>query len=432
MPEVLWLLSYTPAYRFVRFQSRFRMSKQCIIVGGSHAGAQVAISLRQEGWEDNILVISNESYLPYHRPPLSKGFVSGDKTLDDILLRPATYFEKHNVKFALNTNVDSINRELKQIQTSDGETRNYSKLALTTGARVRKIAIPGSDLQGIHYLRSAADAQAIQADAITAKHAVIVGGGYIGLELAASFRKAGMNVTVLEMAPRVLARVAAPEVADFYTRVHREEGVSIVTEASAESFAGKQRVEAVQATDGKNYPADIVIIGVGVIPNTELASDAGLHVDNGIVVNKFAQTSDPNIVAAGDCTYHPNALLGRRLRLESVPNATEQGKTAAASLCGNQKPYSSLPWFWSDQFDLKLQIAGFNEGYDQVVLRGDSTSSRSMAAFYLKENKVIAVDCINRAQEFAVVKKALTKGLAIRIEDLADESIKPKDLLVTA
>lgn len=406
------------------------MSKQCIIVGASHAGAQVAISLRQEGWEEDILVIADEPHLPYHRPPLSKGFVSGDKTLDDILLRPAAYFEKHNVEFLFNTKVDSINRELKQINTSDGKKHSYAKLALTTGARVRKINIPGSELQGIHYLRSASDAQAIKQDTENAKHAVIVGGGYIGLELAASFKKAGMNVTVLEMAPRVLARVAATEVADFYTKIHREEGVSIVTEASAESFTGEQRVQAVHATNGKDYPADIVIVGVGVIPNTELATDAGLEVNNGIVVDEFAQTSDPDIVAAGDCTYHPNALLGQSLRLESVPNATEQGKTAAASLCDNQKPYASLPWFWSDQFDLKLQIAGFNQGYDQVILRGDAHNSRSLAAFYLKDNKVIAVDCINRAQEFAVIKKALSKGLAIRIKDLADESIKPRDLLV--
>lgn len=407
------------------------MPEQCIIVGGSHAGAQVAISLRQEGWDAGILVITDEAHLPYHRPPLSKGFVSGDKSLDDILLRPASYFEKHNVEFQFNTTVKSIDRATKQLHTSDGATHTYTKLALTTGARVRKIAIPGSDLQGIHYLRSAADAQAIKEDASASMHAVIVGGGYIGLELAASFKKAGMDVTVLEMAPRVLARVAAAEVSEFYTRVHREEGVKIVTDTSAESFIGNKRVTAVRATDGQEYAADIVIVGVGVIPNTELASEAGIKIDNGIAVDEFAQTNDPDIVAAGDCTFHPNALLGRSLRLESVPNATDQAKTAAASLCGNQRPYASLPWFWSDQFDLKLQIAGVNHDYDQVVLRGDSSVSRSMAAFYLKNNKVIAVDCINRAPEFAVIKKALSKGLAIRVDDLSDESIKPKDLIIS-
>jgi len=318
------------------------MSKQCIIVGGSHAGAQIAISLRAEGWDEAILIISDEAHLPYHRPPLSKGFVSGDKTLTDILLRPASYFEKHNIRFLFNVKVESIDRANNSITCSDGETRAYAKLALATGARVRKISLPGSDLAGIHYLRSASDADAIRADASTANSAVIVGGGYIGLELAASFRKTGMQVTVLEMAPRVLARVAAPQVSEFYTRIHREEGVQIVNETSAESFSGEKRVASVRGTDGKDYAADIVIVGVGVMPNIELASDAGLDTDNGILVNDYAQTSDPDIVAAGDCTFHPNKLLGYSLRLESVPNATEQAKTAAASLCGNEKRYASL------------------------------------------------------------------------------------------
>lgn len=406
------------------------MTKQCIIVGASHAGAQVAISLRAEGWDAPILVISNEAHLPYHRPPLSKGFVCGDKTLDDILLRPASYFEKHNIEFLFNVSVESIDRDTQSLKCSDGEVRHYDKLALATGARVRTIKLPGSDLAGIHYLRSASDADAIRADAANASSAVIVGGGYIGLELAASFRKTGMAVTVLEMAPRILARVAASQVAEFYTRVHKEEGVNIVTQTSAESFAGEGRVESVRGTNGENYAADIVIIGVGVVPNTELAQDAGLAVNNGIVVNEYAQTSDPNIVAAGDCTFHPNKLLGRSLRLESVPNATEQAKTAAASLCGNEKLYSSLPWFWSDQFDLKLQIAGINHDYDHVVVRGDEKNSRSMAAFYLKNGQVIAVDCVNRAPEFAVVKKALSKQLLLNVAELANEAIKPRDLIV--
>ncbi len=408
------------------------MTKQCIIVGGSHAGAQIAISLRTEGWDAGILVISNEAHLPYHRPPLSKGFVSGDKTLDDILLRPASYFEKRNIEFVFNVNVESIDRVNQSVVCSDGVTRSYSKLALATGARVRKIALPGDHLAGIHYLRSASDADAIRADARKANSAVIVGGGYIGLELAASFRKTGMSVTVLEMGPRVLARVAAAQVSDFYTRIHREEGVKIVTETSAESFDGMERVKAVRGTDGKNYDADIVIIGVGVIPNTELAGEAGLEINNGIVVDEYAQTSDPNIVAAGDCTFHPNKLLGHNLRLESVPNATEQAKSAAAWLCGNEKQYSSLPWFWSDQYDLKLQIAGVNTDYDQVIIRGNRESSRSMAAFYLKDGLVIAADCINRAPEFAAVKKALSKKLAINVTELANEAITPRDLIIEA
>ncbi len=422
------------------------MVEQCIIVGGSHAGAQVAISLRQEGWDGNILIISDEPCLPYHRPPLSKGFVSGDKTLNDILLRPADYYQTRNIEFLHNVTVLDIDRSNKQLVCSDGETRRYSKLALTTGAQVRKLDLPGAELAGVHYLRNAQDAQAIRRTAVNAESAVIVGGGYIGLELAASFRKAGMHVTVLEMSQRILARVAASELAEFYTRVHEEEGVKIVTGTSAASFIGSHHVDnnvdtqpsatdsskvvGVLGTDGKDYAADIVIIGVGVIPNTDIAAKAGLQVDNGIVVNEYAQTSDADIVAAGDCTFHPNALLGRSLRLESVPNATEQAKSAAASLCNKQKLYASLPWFWSDQFDLKLQIAGVNHGYDRVVVRGDAQTTRSIAVFYLKQNNVIAVDCVNRAPEFAVIKKALSKNLKLRVEELANESIKPKELII--
>ena len=422
------------------------MVEQCIIVGGSHAGAQVAISLRQEGWDGNILIISDEPCLPYHRPPLSKGFVSGDKTLNDILLRPADYFQTRNIEFLHNVTVLDIDRPNKQLVCSDGETRRYSKLALTTGAQVRKLDLPGAELAGVHYLRNAQDAQAIRRTAVNAESAVIVGGGYIGLELAASFRKAGMHVTVLEMSQRILARVAASELAEFYTRVHEEEGVKIVTGTSAASFIGSHHVDnnvdtqpsatdsskvvGVLGTDGKDYAADIVIIGVGVIPNTDIAAKAGLQVNNGIVVNEYAQTSDADIVAAGDCTFHPNALLGRSLRLESVPNATEQAKSAAASLCNKQKLYASLPWFWSDQFDLKLQIAGVNHGYDRVVVRGDAQTTRSIAVFYLKQNNVIAVDCVNRAPEFAVIKKALSKNLKLRVEELANESIKPKELII--
>jgi len=408
------------------------MSTQCIIVGGSHAGAQVAISLRQEGWENGILVISDEAHLPYHRPPLSKGFVSGDKSLDNILLRPASYYEQRNIEFLFNVSVNAIDRVNKQISCSDGKSRHYEKLALTTGARTRKLELPGSTLAGMHYLRSAKDAQAIRESSTHAKHAVIVGGGYIGLELAASFSKAGIKVTVLEVAPRVLARVAAAEVAEFYSRVHREEGVNIVTSTSAAAFKGDTHVTAVVDTEGKEHAADVVVLGVGISPNSELAERAGLEVNNGIVVNQYAQTSDANIVAAGDCTNHPNPLLGRSLRLESVPNATEQAKCAAASLCNKQKEYASLPWFWSDQFDLKLQTAGINEGYDRVVVRGDAHASRSIAVFYLKENKVIAVDCVNRAPEFAVIKKALSKKLELRVDKLADETIKPKELIVEA
>ncbi len=406
------------------------MTQQCLIVGGGHAAAQLAISLRQAKWEHGIVVVSAENVLPYHRPPLSKGFIAGDKTLDDILLRDADYYQKRDIEFRLNTTAISIDVEKKTLACDNGDVLEFSKLALATGARVRELDLPGSKLQGLHYLRNATDADAISADMQKAKNAVIVGGGYIGLELAASFRKAGIDVTVLEMADRVLNRVAAESLSKFYQRVHEEEGVRIINNANVRKFVGKDKMSAVVCDDGTEYPADLVIVGIGVLPNTELAAQAGLKVDNGIVVDEYAVTSHPDVVAAGDCTLHPNALLGRHIRLESVPNATDQAKSAAASICGIPKPYASLPWFWSDQFDLKLQIAGLNHNYDDVRIRGNVDSGRSVAVFYLKKGQVIAADCVNRAPEFAATKSALSKGFEMRISDLEDESVLARDLVI--
>jgi 3-phenylpropionate/trans-cinnamate dioxygenase ferredoxin reductase subunit len=261
------------------------------------------------------------------------------------------------------------------------------------------------------------------------KRAVIIGGGYIGLETAAVLRKQGMDVVVLEMADRILQRVTAPELSEFYTRIHREEGVKIYTAISVTAIVGDGCAEKVVCANGIEFSADLVIIGVGVLPNVELVEEAGIEVDNGIIVDEFCRTNDPNIVAAGDCANRFNSIYKRRMRLESVPNAGDQGKSAAATLCGHSKEYKSLPWFWSDQYDLKLQIAGLSQGYDQVVVRGDKLSSRSFAAFYFKEGRLIAADCINRPQEFILSKKIITEGITIEPSRLVDESIPVKELL---
>ncbi|MBU3070786.1 FAD-dependent oxidoreductase [Aestuariicella sp. G3-2] len=406
------------------------MSKTCIIIGASHAAAQLAPSLRQEGWEGKILVIGDEPYMPYHRPPLSKAVLSGEKKIDDLLIRAQALYDKNDIEFKLNTRVANINRAHKSLTLTNGEVLNYDKLALCTGSRVRTVSLPGVDLDGIHYLRDMKDTESIQQEIAAGKNAVIVGGGYIGLETAASLKKMGMNVTVLEMAPRVLARVTAPALSEFYTRVHSDEGVIIKTGIAVSGFEGSNgRVEKVTCGDGTSLPADLVVIGVGIVPNVELAEAAGLTVENGIVVDEFARTNDPDIVAAGDCANHPNALYGERLRLESVPNATEQAKSAAASICGKETAYHALPWFWSDQYDLKLQIAGLSQGYDQVVIRGDKDNTRSFVAFYLKEGKLISADCVNRPQEFMISKRLISTGAEVDPERLADESIKPKDLV---
>ena len=412
------------------------MSKRCIIVGASHAAAQLAPALRQAGWEGEILVVGDEPYLPYHRPPLSKTFLSGAKSVEDLFIRPAAFYEKNRVEFRTGR-VTAINRAEKTLELKSGgasgeesvETLNYDKLALCTGSRVRKISIPGVELEGVHYLRDIQDVEGMKSGVAEGKQALIVGGGYIGLETASALRKLGMQVTVLEMAPRILQRVAAPELSNFYTRIHTEEGVNIHTNVSVSSIVGDTQVKGVCCTDGREYPADLVVIGVGIVPNVELAEAAGLAVDNGILVDEYCATSDSDIVAAGDCTNHFNEIYGVRLRLESVPNASEQGKVAASSLCGVSKAYNSLPWFWSDQYDLKLQIAGLSQGYDQVFIRGDISQSRSFAAFYFKQGKLISADCVNRPQEFMLSKKLISQGLEIAPERLVDESIPVKLLL---
>lgn len=406
------------------------MSKTCIIIGASHAAAQLAPSLRQEGWEGRILVIGDEPYVPYHRPPLSKAFLSGEKDADGILIRPQAVYEKNDIEFKLGVRVEAINRAHKNITLTNGEVLSYDKLALCTGSRVRTVSLPGVDLAGVHYLRNIADVEKIKGDVAEDKNAVIVGGGYIGLETAAVLKKLGMNVTVLEMAPRVLARVTAPEMSEFFTRVHTDEGVSIKTGVAVSGFEGDNgRVTRVACADGTGFDADLVVVGVGIVPNVELAEAAGLEVENGIVVDELCRTADPDIVAAGDCTNHPNAIYDTRLRLESVPNASEQGKTSAATICGKEKPYNALPWFWSDQYDLKLQIAGLSQGYDQVIIRGDREGSRSFVAFYLKESKLIAADCMNRPQEFMVCKRLIAEGTPVDPAKLADESVAPKEFL---
>lgn len=400
--------------------------KHCIIIGASHAGAQLCVSLRQGGWDGSITVIGDEAELPYHRPPLSKDFLSGHKEIDEILIRPAAVYESANVQMKLGVRVGAIDRDAKTVLTDDGESLSYDKLILATGARVRHLPVPGEDLDGVFYLRDTHDVRAIKDSVAAGKRAVIIGGGYIGLETAASLRKQGMEVTVLEAMPRILQRVTAPELSDFYKRIHSEEGVNILEGVMASEIKSKGETLSVETSCEKSFDADMVIIGIGVIPNVELAEMAGLDIGNGIEVNSFCQTSDPDIYAAGDVTWHYNPIYERHIRLESVPNATEQAKIVALHMNGKPKAYNSLPWFWSDQFDLKLQIAGLSEGYDDIVIRGDIEGSRSFAAFYFKGDKVLAVDAVNSPREFMFTKMVLTKGQSLDKTILADSSVDLK------
>ena len=405
------------------------MSKTCIVVGASHAATQFVISLRQSGWEGRIQVIGEEPFLPYHRPPLSKEFLAGIKKLEEIYLRPPAVYEKAAVEFVLNTRAESIEPDAKKITLNTGEVLSFDKLALTVGSRVRKVDLAGVNLKGIHYLRNVLDVEAITPFIRPDKKAVIVGGGYIGLETAAVLNKRGMDVTVLEMMDRVLPRVTAPEVSAFYARIHGEEGVHIHCNTAVEGFEGDDVVQRVRCRGGNSYAADLVIIGIGIIPNIELARDAGLESDNGIVVDRYARTNHPDIVAAGDCTWHHNTIYDRWLRLESVQNANDQARVAAAAVCGKEIVYDALPWFWSDQYDLKLQIAGLSQGYDELIIRGDRENSRSFAAFYLREGAVIAVDAVNRPPEFMMGKRLITERVKIDKARLADDGVHIRELL---
>ncbi|WP_461480930.1 NAD(P)/FAD-dependent oxidoreductase [Porticoccus sp.] len=407
------------------------MKQRVIIVGASHAGAQLASSLRQGGWQGNILMIGDEPGAPYQRPPLSKGYLSGCEDSEHLLIRPAEMYARHGVELLSGHCVKVVDRAARQVLLESGKRFDYDMLALCTGARVRRLEVPGVDLPGVHYLRTLADVDAIRAGLAPGCRVVIVGGGYIGLESAAALCKRGVEVAVLEVQSRVLARVTAPQVSAFYQRIHAEAGVVIHTNWSVAAIEGEERVTAVVGADGRRLPADMVIVGIGVMPNVELASQCGLKVGDGIWVDEFAATEDPDIYAAGDCTNHPNRLLGRRVRLESVPNAMEQAKSAAASICGRRQCYDAYPWFWSDQYDLKLQIAGLSEGYDRVVLRGDADTGRSFVAWYLRGDRLLAADCINRPKEFMVAKQLLAGALPVSVERLADESLDPKLFLKT-
>jgi len=405
------------------------MSKTCVVVGASHAAAQLVTSLRQEGWEDRILVVGEEPVIPYHRPPLSKDYLAGNKTLEDITIRSREAYDEAGVEFLLETRVEAVDPGGRAVTLSGGSILDYDKLCLTTGSRVRTVALPGVDLEGVYYLRALHDVEQIRDHISPGAPAVIVGGGYIGLEVAAVLNKLGMQVTVLEMLERVMQRVTAPEVSEFYTRVHREEGVDIRCGTAVTGFEGDGKVQRVLCADGERLDAALVVIGIGIVPNLELARDAGLKTDNGIVVDEHTRSSAQDIFAAGDCTWHFNPVYERMVRLESVQNATDQARAAAAAICGSDKPYNALPWFWSDQYDLKLQIAGLSQGYDEIVVRGDREGSRSFAVFYFRQGRIIAVDAVNKPAEFMMGRKLITERREVDKAALADESVHMREFL---
>jgi 3-phenylpropionate/trans-cinnamate dioxygenase ferredoxin reductase subunit len=411
-------------------------SSTAIIIGAGHAGGELAIALRNEGWEGRILLLGEEAHLPYHRPPLSKAYLAGSVEKSSLSIRPQMAYDKANVEFIGSVRVSRIDRANQRLELADGSQLAYDKLAIATGGRPRPLSVPNAAVAercaNLHYLRTLDDVEQIRAQLAPGKRLAIVGGGYIGLEVAASAIAQGLQVTVLEALPRVLQRVTAAELSAYYERKHREAGVDIRTGVQvADLEVTGDTVTAVLCADGSRLAADLVVVGIGLLANTELAAEAGLQIDNGILVDEHAQTSDPHIYAAGDCTNHPNALLGRRLRLESVPNALEQSRVAAANMAGKAKTYASVPWFWSDQYELKLKMVGLAEGFERLVLRGDPATD-SFSALYLKGDKVLAADTVNRPQDFIAAKRLVAEGIAVTAEQLADDSRPLKELLPAA
>ena len=404
------------------------MTEQVVIAGAGHAAGQVVATLKQQKFDGRIVLIGDEPYLPYQRPPLSKKFLAGEMPPQRLYFKPPSFYEDPLLEQRLSTRVESINLADSSVSCSDGTQVHFDKLVLATGSRVRRVAVPGAELDGIHYLRSIADVERIRADIAEARRLVIVGAGYIGLEVAAVSRQLGLDVTVVEMADRVMSRVVSPEISAFYQQQHTQHGVCLLLSTGLESFHGEGRVQSVACNGGQSLPADLVVVGVGIVPNTELAEAAGLETNDGIVVDDQCQTSAENIYAVGDCTRHPSATYQRSLRLESVHNALEQAKTAASNICGVETHYAQVPWFWSDQYDLKLQIAGLSQGYDEVVLRGSRTE-RSFSCLYLKDGQLIAIDAVNAPRDFMQSKPLIEKRARIDKALLADSSVMLKDML---
>ena len=403
------------------------MSKRIVIAGAGHAAGQVVASLRQHAFDGRIVLVGDEACLPYQRPPLSKKFLAGEMSVEQLSFKPASFYDDAGVERHLGSTIASIHRDSRSLAIDGGEAIGYDKLVLALGSRVRRLRLAGESLDRVHYLRSIADVDAIRGDMEAGRRLVIVGAGYIGLEVAAVARQAGLDVTVVEMADRVMSRVVSPEISDFYQIEHTNRGVRLRLSTGVAGLNGGKRVRSVVTTEGEEIPADLVVIGVGIVPNSELASAAGLEVNDGIVVDDRCRTADPDVFAVGDCTRHPNAIYGRMLRLESVHNALEQAKTAAANLCAKHAAYCQVPWFWSDQYDLKLQIAGLSQDYDDIVIRGNP-AERSFSCLYLEEGRLIAVDAINAPRDFIQSKKLIADRAVLRSERLADAGIPLQEL----
>ena len=402
---------------------------EIVVIGSGQAAIQTVMSLKRNEFTGSIKVIGEEDHLPYQRPPLSKDFLLEEYKPERVSLKKKEFYEENGVDLILGKRAESIDTILKEITLSDENKIRYNQLIIATGSRVRKLNVPGSDKKGIYYLRDLDDANALKQRLKKNKKMVIVGAGYIGLEVASVAASLEVEVTVIEMANRVMNRTVDPIISSYYQKLHESHGVKIHLDNGLKAFEGGDSVNAVLCSDGLMLEADLVVIGAGVLPNQEIAIEAGLECNNGIMVNEFGETSTAHVYACGDCTNHPNKGLNTRLRLESVHNAMEQSKTVANTIMGNKEPYDQVPWFWSDQYDHKLQLVGISGDHDEVVMRG-LESEQKFLLFYLKNSELIAVNAINSSKEFLICRKLVANKVKISSDVIKDQSVNLNDLLL--
>ncbi|MDO6801131.1 FAD/NAD(P)-binding oxidoreductase [Wenyingzhuangia sp. 1_MG-2023] len=406
-------------------------TKTCVVIGASHAGVNFAFALRKEGWQGNIVLFDKDETIPYHRPPLSKKYLELEDSIQNNLLKPIESYEKDNITLSLGKVVSKIDKEAKTIELNDGTTQSYDVLVLATGARAFVPPIQGiQQAKNVFTLRNAMDVANIRKsfNASEQKKIVVIGGGYIGLETAASLKKLGANVTVLEREERILARVTTPYLSTFFTKIHTDYGVHICVNKGVTEIKTNGNKNTVICADGSSYEADVIIIGVGIKVNTELASEVGIVINNGIEVDPTAKTSEEGVYAIGDCTYHYNKLYNAFVRLESVQNAVDQAKVAAANICGKPTVYNALPWFWSDQYDIKLQIVGLSQGFDNSVVRFED--EKKFSIWYFKGDRLLAVDSINNAKSYVFGTKYIKANAILDKEKLANAESDLKTIVV--
>ena len=399
-----------------------------LIIGAGQSAIQCISTLKKEGYSGSITLVGEEEHLPYQRPPLSKGFLEDSLNKERLYFKKLEFFTENKVQLYLGLSAKKLEIDNQKVYLSDNSVLEFDKLVFATGSRVRYLDFPGSELKSIFYLRDLDDAEAIKKDLETSENLVIIGAGYIGLEAAAIAAKKNKKVTIIEMADRVMNRTVDPQISEYYLNLHESYGVKFHFNTSLETINEVSNSLEVVCSDGTEVKADSVLIGAGVVPNIELAEEAGIYCDNGIIVNEFGQTNFKNIYACGDCTNHPNKILNKNLRLESVHNAMEQAKTVASSVMNNPMEYSQVPWFWSDQYDHKLQIVGLSGDHDMVTMRGNTNDAKFML-FYTKDEVLIAVDAINNPKEFLISRKLVANKVKIKPNVISDLNTNLNDLI---